>query len=256
MEMPVNRFKQALQAKHPQIGLWCSLCSNIAAEIVAGAGFDWVLLDTEHAPNELPIVQTQLQALMESDTTPVVRVAWNDMVLIKRVLDLGAQSLLIPFVQNADEAKRAVAATRYPPHGVRGVSTSMRANRYARVKDYHKQATAQICVLVQVETRAALGNLDAILAVEGVDGVFIGPQDLAADFGQLANSADPTVQAAIVDAFARIRKAGKAPGIVSGIEGEARKFLDAGGLFVAVGSDQNLLARGSDALVEKFKKTP
>jgi 4-hydroxy-2-oxoheptanedioate aldolase len=253
MDLPINRFKQALKAQRPQIGLWCSLCSNIATEIIAGSGFDWILIDTEHAPNEIPNVHGQLQALMESSTTPVVRVAWNDMVLIKRLLDLGAQSLLIPFVQNADEAKRAVAATRYPPHGMRGVSTSMRASRYARVKDYHKLANDQMCVLVQVETRTALNNLDAILAVEGVDGVFIGPQDLAADFGQIANSGHPEVQAAIVDAFGRIRKAGKAPGIVSGIEAEARKFLDAGGLFVAVGSDQNLLARGSEALAAKFK---
>jgi 4-hydroxy-2-oxoheptanedioate aldolase len=253
MNFPINEFKVALREQRPQIGLWSSLASNIAAEIIAGAGFDWVLIDTEHSPNELPLIQGQLQAFMESRTMPVVRPAWNDMVLLKRLLDVGVQSFLIPFVQNAEEARRAVACTRYPPQGVRGVSTSMRANRYGRIKDYHKLANEHICMLVQVETRAALSHLDEILAVDGVDGVFVGPQDLAADFGHLANPAQAEVQAAIADAFGRIRKAGKAPGIVVANEADARKWLDHGGLFVAVGSDQNILARQTEALVAKFK---
>lgn len=253
MDMPINRFKQALREKRPQIGLWSSLASNVSAEAIAGAGFDWVLIDTEHSPNELPMVLSQLQAMMESTTHPVVRVPWNDPVTIKRYLDIGAQSLLIPFVQNPDEARRAVAACRYPPQGIRGVSTTTRANRFARVKDYHKQANEQVCVLVQLETRGALTHLEEVAAIDGIDGIFIGPQDLAADFGHLVNPGHAEVQAAILDGFARIRKAGKAPGIVDGSEAGARKWLEAGGLFVAVGSDLALLARGADALAAKFK---
>ncbi len=253
MDMTLNAFKQNLKAGKPQIGLWSSLCSNIAAEIIAGAGFDWVLIDTEHSPNELQGVQSQLQAFAAYPTMPVLRPAWNDMVLMKRYLDIGVQSFLVPFVQNAEEARRAVSYTRYPPQGVRGVSTSVRANRYGRVKDYHKLAGDQICMLVQAETRTALKNLDEILAVEGVDGVFVGPQDLAADLGHLTNPAHPDVQAAIADAFARIRKANKSPGIVVSNEADARKWLDHGGLFVAVGSDQNILARQTEALVAKYK---
>jgi 4-hydroxy-2-oxoheptanedioate aldolase len=253
MNHPTNRFKQGLQAGQPQIGLWASLSSHYATEVIAGAGFDWILLDTEHSPNELQMVHMQLQAMMESTTTPIVRIPWNDMVTIKRYLDIGVQTLLIPFVQNAEEAKRAVAACRYPPDGIRGVATTTRANRFGRVKDYHKNANPQICVLVQVETRSALAQLDAIAATPGIDGVFIGPQDLAADFGHLTNPGHPEVQAAIADAVTRIRKAGKAAGIVMAVEADARKWLEAGCLFVAVGSDIGLLARGSEALLAKFK---
>ena len=255
MNHPINRFKQGLQAGQAQIGLWASLSSHYATEVIAGAGFDWILLDTEHSPNELQMVHMQLQAMMESTTTPIVRVPWNDMVTIKRYLDIGVQTLLIPFVQNAEEAQRAVAACRYPPEGIRGVATTTRANRFGRIKDYHKNANAQICVLVQVETRSALAELDAIAATAGVDGVFIGPQDLAADFGHLTNPSHPEVQAAIADGVSRIRKAGKAAGIVMGVEADARKWLDAGCTFVAVGSDIGLLARGSEALLAKFKNT-
>ena len=253
MNHPINRFKQAIAARKVQIGLWASLSSHYTTEVIAGAGFDWILIDTEHSPNDPPMVHQQLQSTMESDTTPIVRVAWNDQVMLKRVLDIGAQSVLIPFVQNAEEARLAVAACQYPPHGTRGVATTIRANRFGRVKDYHKNANEQICVLVQVETRSALAQLDAIAATPGVDGVFIGPQDLAADFGHLTNPSHPEVQAAIADAVIRINKAGKAAGIVMGVEADARKWLDAGCLFVAVGSDIGLLARGAEALLAKFK---
>ena len=159
MNHPINRFKQALQAGQPQIGLWASLSSHYATEVIAGAGFDWILLDTEHSPNNVPMVHMQLQAMMESTTTPIVRVPWNDPVILKRTLDIGVQTVLIPFVQNAEEARLAVAACKYPPEGTRGVATTIRANRFGRVKDYHKNANAQICVLVQVETRSAWSNL-------------------------------------------------------------------------------------------------
>ena len=253
MEMPRNSLKHALHEGTQQIGIWCSLGSYVATEIVAASGFDWLLIDTEHAPNELPLIHQQLQALAPYPVASLVRPAWNDTVVIKRLLDIGVQSLLVPFVQNAEEARRAVAATRYPPDGVRGVSMGMRANRYSRVKDYHRHAAEEICVLVQLETRAALADLDAILKVDGVDGIFIGPADLSADMGHLGNSAHPDVQTAIADAVPRIRRAGKAPGIMSFNDEECRRYLDLGCLFVAVGSDQNLLARNSDALAAKYK---
>ena len=252
MELPVNKFKQALKAGKPQIGIWSSLSSHIVAEVLAGAGFDWVLLDTEHSPNELPMVQNQLQAMEGGAASAVVRVAWNEMVMIKRYLDIGAQSLLLPYVQTPEEAKNAVAYTRYPPHGVRGVAGTTRATRYGRIKDYFKRAHAELALLVQAETRLALKNLDAIAATEGVDGVFIGPNDLSADMGHLGNWQHPEVWKAMEDAAKRIRKAGKAPGILVG-EADGKRCLDMGFLFVAVGADAVMLARGSEALAAKFK---
>jgi 4-hydroxy-2-oxoheptanedioate aldolase len=253
MELPQNAFKRVLRERRPQIGLWSSLASNIAVEVIAGSGFDWILLDTEHAPNELPMVLAQLQASAGGTASPIVRLAWNDMVLIKRFLDIGAQSLLIPFVQNAEEARRAVAATRYPPGGVRGVALASRASRYGRVKDYHRRADEEICLLVQVETRAALREVDAIAAVDGVDGVFIGPSDLSADMGHLGNPTHPEVSEAISLAIERIKAAGKAPGIFALGEPDARQWLQRGVLFVAIGSDLGLLARQSEALAARFK---
>jgi len=252
VELPVNKFKQAIKAGKPQIGIWSSLCSHISAEVLSDAGFDWVLLDTEHSPNELPLVQNQLDAMTGSSAEAIVRPAWNDTVLIKRFLDVGARTLLLPYVQNADEARRAVAATRYPPQGVRGVSGCTRANRYGRIKDYFKRVHDELCVLVQVETRAAMANLEAIAAVEGVDGVFIGPNDLAADMGYLGNWQHPEVWKVMEDAAKRIKKAGKAPGILVG-EADGKRCLDMGYLFVAVGSDLVMLARGTEALAAKFK---
>ena len=252
MELPVNKFKQALKAGKPQIGIWSSLSSHIVAEVLAHAGFDWVLLDTEHSPNELPMVQAQLQAMVGGTATPIVRPAWNDMVLIKRYLDIGAQTLLLPYVQTVEEAQNAVRYTRYPPQGVRGVAGSTRAAGYGRIKDYMKRAYEELCILVQAETRLALKNLEAIAAVEGVDGVFIGPNDLAADLGHLGNWQHPDVWKAMEDAAKRIRKAGKAPGILVG-EADGKRCLDMGFLFVAVGADVGMLARGADALAAKFK---
>src|SRR5438067_6983135 len=205
MDLPINALKRALCAGRPQIGLWSSLSSHITVEVIAGSGFDWLLLDTEHSPNELTIVHNQLQAMTAGTASAVVRPAWNDAVLFKRLLDVGVQTLLVPFVQTADEARRAVAATRYPPDGVRGVATTTRANRYGRVKEYLKRANDQICVIVQLETRVALGNLEAIAAVAGIDGLFIGPSDLAADMGHLGDNAHHEARKAIDDAIRRIR---------------------------------------------------
>jgi 4-hydroxy-2-oxoheptanedioate aldolase len=252
MELPVNHFKHALKAGKPQIGIWSSLCSHIVADILANSGFDWVLLDTEHSPNELPMVQQQLHAMQGGTANPVVRVAWNDMVMIKRFLDIGAQSLLLPYVQNVEEAKNAVISINYPQKGMRGVAGGARAMGYGRIKDYHKKAPGELCLLVQVETRKAMASLDAIAEVEGVDGVFIGPNDLSADMGYLGNWQHPEVWKVMEDAAKRIRKAGKAPGILVG-EADGQRCLDMGYLFVAVGSDIGLLRTG-DALAAKFKK--
>lgn len=253
MDLPRNAFKHALSERKMQIGLWSSLCSHIGAEIIADCGFDWVLLDTEHSPSDVPILVTQMQGMMRGTATPVVRPAWNDTVLIKRILDAGATSLLVPFVQNAEEARRAVAATRYPPLGIRGVSGSNRAARYGRIKDYLHRANEEICVLVQIETASALEQLEAIAAVEGVDGVFIGPADLAASLGHTGDQIHPTVQAAIEDAGRRLKKAGKAAGILTPVEADAKRYISWGYTFVAVGSDVGVLIKGSDALARTFK---
>jgi len=210
----------------------------------------------EHAPNELPAIREQLQAMQGGTATPVVRPPWNDAVAFKRLLDVGVQSFLVPMVQDAEEARRAVAATRYPPQGVRGVAVATRANRFGRVTDYLQRANDEICVHVQLETRAALSNLEAIAAVEGVDGLFIGPSDLAADLGHLGDSAHPDVRRAIDDAVARIREAGKAAGILAPVEADARHWLDLGATFVAVGSDLGVLARQTEALARKLKGQP
>jgi 4-hydroxy-2-oxoheptanedioate aldolase len=250
-----NPFKRALAAGEKQIGLWSSLCSPISAEVLAGAGFDWIVVDTEHAPNETFSVMTQLQAMGGGSATPVVRPAWNDAVMIKRFLDVGATAFLVPMVQSAGEARQAVAATRYPPAGIRGVASATRANAYGRGRDYFQRADKDICVLVQVETAPALDRLEEIAAVEGVDGVFIGPSDLSAALGHIGNANHPDVQKAILAVPARCAKAGKPAGILTAAEADAQRYVDAGFRFVAVGSDISILVRGSDALVQRFKKS-
>jgi 4-hydroxy-2-oxoheptanedioate aldolase len=248
-----NAFKRAIGSLRPQIGLWSSSCSSTAVEVVSRVGFDWIVLDTEHAPNELPDVIGHLRAMEGGTATPVVRPAWNDLVLIKRYLDAGAQTLLIPFVQDADEAARAVAAMRYPPRGVRGVGLNHRANRYGAVARYFEQAEGELCLLVQIETGAALAALETIADVDGVDGVFIGPSDLAADLGYLGDNRHPDVEHAIADALARCRAVGKPAGILTGIEEDAHRYLDMGFTFVAVGNDLGLLRRASTDLLARFQ---
>jgi 4-hydroxy-2-oxoheptanedioate aldolase len=254
VDLPINQFKRALKAGHRQIGFWSSLSSPLSAEIVGGAGFDWVLIDAEHGPSDVPRVLPQLHALQGTPAHPIVRPPWNDAVVIKRFLDIGVQSFLVPYVQTAEEAGRAVAATRYPPRGVRGFAVATRASRFGRIADYHARAEAEICVLVQVETRAALDNLEAIAAVDGVDGVFIGPGDLSADLGYLAQAGHPEVQRVIEDAVGRINKTGAPAGILTPDEPLARHYLDLGCLFVAVGSDAGLLARGTEQIAGRFKE--
>lgn len=253
MDVTRNAFKRAIGSLRPQIGLWSSSCSSTVAEIISRVGFDWIVIDTEHAPNELPDVIAHLRAMEGGTAMPVVRPAWNDVVLIKRFLDAGAQTLLVPFVQNADEAARAVAAMRYPPRGVRGVGLNHRANRYGAVASYFEQAEDELCLLVQIETGAALASLEAIAAVDGIDGVFIGPSDLAADLGHLGDNRHPDVESAIAEALARCRAVGKPAGILTGIEEDAHRYLGMGFTFVAIGNDLGLLRRASGDLVARFK---
>lgn len=252
MQLPINEFKRAILNRELQIGLWSHLCSYVSTEVIGGSGFDWIVIDTEHSPNETSTVHQQLQALGESGTQAVVRVAWNDHVLIKRVIDLGAQTLLIPTVEDAAEARAAVAATRYPPAGIRGFTGLSRASRFGRVKDYHARAAEQICVLVQVETQKGLDQIEAIAAVDGVDGLFIGPGDLSAALGHLGQPGHPAMQPVFHDALARIQAAGKPAGILTGDDKLAHEYIERGYVFVAVGADIALLARSSEQLAARF----
>jgi 4-hydroxy-2-oxoheptanedioate aldolase len=253
MDLPKNAFKAAIKAGKPQIGLWCSIPSNYTAELLAGAGYDWLLLDTEHTPIDIETVVTQLQAVAPYPTTPIVRVPWNDRVVIKRYLDTGIQTLLIPQVDTPEEAKAAVAYTRFPDIGLRGVAGSTRSTRFGRVKNYHVNAHREICTLIQVESREALGHIEAMAAIDGIDGIFIGPADLHASLGYLGERAHKDIMPVIDDAIVRIVKAGKAAGILTDSEENARRWLKLGATFVAVGSDVSLLARNADALAAKFK---
>jgi 4-hydroxy-2-oxoheptanedioate aldolase len=251
MDLPRNRFKAALREGRPQLGLWVSLLEAAAAEAVAGAGFDWLLLDTEHSPGDERTVLAQLQALAPYPVAPVVRPVANDTALIKRLLDVGAQTLLIPYVSSAAEAEAAVAAMRYPPRGVRGVSTLTRATGFGRIPGYLARAEEELCLVVQIETRAGLDAIEAIAAVDGIDGLFIGPSDLSASLGHLGEPGHPEVVAAIEDAIARICATGKPVGILSLDPAFARRCIaELGTAFTAVGTDLALLARGADALRE------
>ncbi|GHC35386.1 HpcH/HpaI aldolase family protein [Aidingimonas halophila] len=250
--LPQNRFKSLLN-EQAQIGIWSTLCSNIVIDALSDSGFDWVLLDTEHSPNELPNVVTQLQALAGTQTAAVVRPAWNDPVLIKRFLDIGAQTLLIPFVQTAEEAERAVAAVRYPNQGIRGVAAAHRANRYGRVPDYVHRANDELCLIVQVETSRAIDNIPAIAAVEGVDAIFIGPSDLAADMGHIGEAGHAEVQREIARGLALCREHRMPAGILAPVQEQAEHWLDAGFAFIAVASDMGLLTRQADARADHFR---
>ena len=253
MKLPENKFKRAILEGRQQIGLWCSLPGGFAAELLAGSGFDWLLLDTEHSPGDPLTVLEQLQAVAPYDVSPIVRPASNDTVLIKRFLDMGAQTLLIPYVQSAEEARAAVAAMRYAPGGVRGVAGTTRATRFGRVEGYAKRAAEELCLLVQVETQEALGALEDIAAVDGVDGVFVGPGDLAASLGHAGQLMHPTVVAAVEDAVKRIRACGKPAGILTPDNAFAVRCIELGTVFTAVGSDLGVLARGTEKLAAQFK---
>lgn len=253
MKMPHNAFKQAILSGQQQIGLWCMLPGSFATEALSGAGFDWLLLDTEHSPADVLDVMPQLQAAAAYDVSVVVRPAANDAVLIKRYLDLGAQTLLIPYVQSVEEAEAAVAAVRYPPAGIRGVAGLTRASRFGRVEGYATRAEEEICLLVQVETRKSLDAIEAIAAVDGVDGIFIGPGDLSASLGHPGKLFHPEVVAAVEGAIARVHAAGKPAGVLTYDIDFARRCMALGSLFTAVGADLSILVRGVENLADEFK---
>ncbi|MDD1012738.1 4-hydroxy-2-oxoheptanedioate aldolase [Pseudomonas rubra] len=254
MDMPVNRFKQRLQRGEAQIGLWLGLAEPYCAELAANAGFDWLLIDGEHAPNDLRGMLGQLQAIAPYTAQAVIRPVIGDTALIKQVLDIGAQTLLVPMVESAEQARELVRAMHYPPKGVRGVGSALaRASRWNSIPGYLDQADEQMCLLVQIESLEGLRNLDAIAAVEGVDGVFIGPADLSASMGYRGNPAHPEVQVAIEQAIERIQQAGKAAGILSADQTLARRYLELGAGFVAVGVDTTVLMKGLQGLVGTFK---
>ncbi|MDE2181384.1 MAG: 2-keto-3-deoxy-L-rhamnonate aldolase [Alphaproteobacteria bacterium] len=254
MTIPVNTFKRSLHEGKIQIGLWQGLASPVSAEICAGLGFDWLLFDGEHGPNDVPTMLAQLQAVSHHSVHPVARLPVGDTRLVKQYLDLGFPTLLIPMVDTAEHAADMVRSVRYPPRGKRGVAPYIiRASQWNSIPGYLDEADAQVCLLVQAETRTAIENLDAIAATDGVDGVFIGPSDLSASMGHRGDSSHPDVQATIADAIARIRRAGKPAGILAVEETAARRYLDLGCQFVAVGSDISLLSMGGRALARKFK---
>lgn len=254
MDFPINRFKRALASGDSQIGLWCSLPGSYAAEVVAGAGYDWLLFDTEHSPGDPVTVLAQLQTLAAYPSAAVVRPAANDPVLIKRFLDIGAQTLLIPMVNSAQEAQAAVAATRYPPQGIRGVSALTRATRFGRVADYVARVEAELCLIVQIETREAIDNIEEIAAVEGVDAIFIGPADLAASLGHIGKPGHPEVVDIIETSIRRIIAAGKPAGILTPDPAFAARCIELGTRFTAVGVDAGILARQSEALLRQFRE--
>ena len=255
MDLPINRFKRAIREGRQQIGLWCTIPGGTVAEVLAGAGYDWIVFDTEHTPGDATSVLQQLQAAAPYPVSAVVRPVTNDTALIKHYLDIGAQTLLIPYVQNADEARAAASAILYPPAGLRGVSGWTRANRFGRVNDYARRAADELSLLLQVETEAALREIEAIASVEGVDGIFIGPADLAASMGHAGNPLHPDVVAAIEDAIRRIRAAGKPAGILTLDADFARRCMGLGTLFTAVGTDGGILSRGADALRSSFSES-
>jgi len=254
MHTPVNRFKASLHAGHAQIGLWVGLTDPVCVEIAAGAGFDWLCLDGEHSPHELRTLLPALQAIAAYPVEPIVRVPVGDPVIIKRVLDIGAQTVLVPMVESSDQARQLVEAMRYPPHGVRGVGTALaRAARWNRAVDYFARADAEMCLIVQIESARGLEHLEEIAAVDGVDALFVGPADLAASLGHLGDPAHPAVQQAIHGAFRRSRAAGKPCGSLSADEAVARDYLSRGCQFMALGSDTGLLANATRQLARRFK---
>ena len=267
MELPINRFKRAIRAhavrgpavrgKKVQYGLWMGLLDPVSAEIGAGAGFDWVLVDAEHAPYSVRDVQTQLQAIAPYEVPALVRPAEGRTALLKQLLDIGAQTLLVPMVNTAQQARQLAEDVRYPPRGIRGLGTAMaRAARWNGIDDYPQKANDEICLIVQAETQTAMDNLSDIAAVDGVDGVFIGPADLSASMGHIGNPSHPEVIEAIEAGFKTIAAAGKAAGILALDEALAKHYADKGASFIGVGVDVGLLAASVRQLARRVREEP
>jgi 2-dehydro-3-deoxyglucarate aldolase len=248
-----NRFRQALLARERLIGCWASLSSPISTEVLGYSGFDWLLIDGEHAPNDLSSILLQLMALKDSPSAAVVRPQWAEPVLLKRLLDLGVYNFLMPFVESAEQAALAVAATRYPPRGIRGIAVAQRSNRFGHVPDYFERINDNISVMVQIESRPAVDAVEEIARVDGVDALFIGPSDLSASLGHLGKPQHPEVQSAIQHVLDVARSRGKPVGVLSGVEADCRRYLDLGMTVVAVGMDVVLLRNASRDLCQRFK---
>jgi 4-hydroxy-2-oxoheptanedioate aldolase len=264
--LPVNAFKQAIAQRQTQVGLWLATGEPYLAEMLAGTGFDWLLIDGEHGPNDLRQTLAQLQAIGSATSTlpagvtpphPAVRLPVSDPVLVKQYLELGVQTLLVPMIDTAQQALEMARAMRYPPHGIRGMGSGLaRSSRWQRYPQYIHEANVQVCLLVQAETVEALNNIDAIAATPGVDGVFIGPADLSTSMGRHGQPSHPDVVAAIHHGIARTLHAGKAAGILATQEAQARQWIEAGASFVAVGVDITLLSQAAQALAARFKSRP
>ena len=253
MKLKPNAFTAALGRGDKQIGLWITLCSNFVADVTAPAGYDWALVDMEHSPNDYQSVLGQLQAYAASDTTAIVRVEWNDTVAVKRLLDLGAPGILFPMIQSVEEAEQAIAATRYPPRGVRGVAGATRATKFGRITDYVARVENETTVLLQLETRAAVEQAEAIATVDGVNGIFFGPGDIAADIGKVGKPMDPEVWALIKPAAQKLIARGIPVGTLVLDPAFASELLNEGFTFVACGTDASLLAKASDHLLATVK---
>jgi 2-keto-3-deoxy-L-rhamnonate aldolase RhmA len=253
MKLKPNKLKAGLAHQQVQIGLWTCLSSSYSTELLAGSGYDWLALDMEHSPNDLAGVLAQLQALGGYDVEPVVRLLRFDKDLVKQYLDLGARTLVLPNIETEDEARAIVAAVRYPGRGVRGVAGLQRANRWGRLTDYHKHAENELCILAQIESARGIDNAAAIASVDGIDGFFVGPSDLAASLGHINQPTEPSVQQAIAQALTAATAAGKGCGILARNDTEALRYTEMGYRMIGLGSDQALLAKASDELVARFK---
>lgn len=254
MPAPHNRFKSALLRHELQIGCWLALANGYTAEAMAGAGFDWLVIDGEHAPNDLPRLLEQVQALKGGTAEPVIRLPVGETWMIKQVLDIGCQTVLVPMVDSAAQAQELARAMRYPPIGIRGVGSALaRASGFGAIADYLPTANVEVCLLVQVESRKGLAAIEEIASVDGVDGIFIGPSDLAADMGHLGKPSHPEVKAAVEDGIQRIRAAGKPAGVLSFDRAMVETYIGLGVSFAAVGADVTLLTQAARALAASFK---
>jgi 4-hydroxy-2-oxoheptanedioate aldolase len=256
MDMPVNGFKRDIASQRVAYGTWLSGASPANAEALGGAGYDFLVVDMEHSPIDFPDMQEILRAIAGTPASPVTRVPWNDMVMVKRALDAGAQTLMVPLVQNADEAKRAVSYTRYPPDGVRGVAGTHRASRFGMVQDYARRAAAELCLIVQIETAQALTHLAEIAAVDGVDSIFIGPADLAASMGHLGNIMHPDVQQKVEYAARTCRDLGKPCGCLGGNPDMVKRFRDYGYSWLAMGSDMGMMVSRAQEWLAAIDRAP
>lgn len=252
--MTNNPFKQKLASGNPQFGMFCMSVTAQATDLLSDSGFDFLIFDMEHSPSSVPILYSQVLALARTTTHVMVRMPSHDPVLLKPILDMGIDTVMIPNVRNAAEGRAMVEAVRFPPHGIRGVGGSVRATRYGRDQTYYAGAADRTCLVLQVESEEGLKNIEDICSVEGVDGVFIGPVDLATDMGYLASPTHEAVITAALDGVRRARAAGKAAGIMTG-EAQCQQYLDAGANLVCLGSDLGLLARTADALASRWVKT-